>query len=311
LCVNTNVDQANCGGCGVACGSGYTCKGGHCIEGCAAGLLLCSAWAGYDAGALPADAATGDAAPSDAGTEASSPPLTCVDPSRDEFNCGGCGKVCAIDQACVATACTYGTSCRNLLQLKGPLGDGTYTIDPDGAGPIKPFAVYCAGMNTAAPKEYLNLVNTIESGFPGSNTIMAPGGGACGCATSPVTRYFTKVHLLVPSLVVDQADLTFSFLQDPSVSACWMTQAGACGSYLDTPYGLANDCMGGGDASATADVDLTGTPFSIDPSVMVQVAGYYPGGSYTFNATRTKLDETGGGYCGGTGPSGALQLKQN
>jgi hypothetical protein len=32
VCVDTDVDEANCGACGVTCGTGETCCGGGCID---------------------------------------------------------------------------------------------------------------------------------------------------------------------------------------------------------------------------------------------------------------------------------------
>ncbi|MFZ6186005.1 fibrinogen-like YCDxxxxGGGW domain-containing protein, partial [Nannocystis pusilla] len=69
-------------------------------------------------------------------------------------DCGGsCGKCglggscqsnsdCA-QQACVNNVCTLTKSCKELKQVNPSLGDGDYTIDPDGAGAIQPLGVHC------------------------------------------------------------------------------------------------------------------------------------------------------------------------
>ncbi len=314
-------------------------------RGCGAGLLLCPGWAGFDAGVLPIDAGTstdaatasdaatptdagasGDAASSsdsgalsDAAVEASVPlilpgPPTCVDPKSDVHNCGGCGVVCAADQACTANGCTYAANCLDLLTLKGPLVDGTYTLDPDGAGPVKPFAVYCSGMQTPAPKEYLTLVDSAESGMPDSNYVsdgntVTPGG--CTNCSSPFRRQFTRLRVDVATLVVDITDITFSFVVDPSIYSCWVGAGGVCGAWAVGPFASPDDCLAFNSATGKANVDLEGTGFSIDPSVVFTPTGFRPGGASTFNGPRTTVDVTGGGYCGGNSQAGPFLLKQD
>jgi hypothetical protein len=306
MCTNVQNDPANCGTCGNACGAGLACASGHCTTACLPGLIQCAATYGVDAGA---DSAIGmlDAAPVDAG-----PPI-CTNPQLDDRNCGACGVVCAASQTCLAGACAYPVSCADLAYRKGPLPDGKYTVDPDGAsGPIPPFPVYCAGMGGPNPKDYLELPDTFEGGATGSNVITVPPGNnppALGCLAGcqPITRYWTKVHINVSTLVVDATDLTFSFLLNPGAAACWQAQGGTCAGYLNDSYSAAVACSCGG-ALGGADVDLRGTQFSIDPSVSPALGGAGPSGSAAFGAARQTLDETGGGCCGGMGPSGPLKL---
>ncbi len=59
-CVDTSVDSANCGGCGVTCGDAETCSNGTCCGGTALGCR----------GA-------------------------CIDPLSDPDNCGACGIACS------------------------------------------------------------------------------------------------------------------------------------------------------------------------------------------------------------------------
>jgi hypothetical protein len=87
-CVDTNVDIANCGGCGNDCDGASdstahgapTCSGGHCGYVCYPGFADCNH--------LLSD-----------GCE--------VDLRSDQKNCGGCGKACdaAHGQPCVLGKC--------------------------------------------------------------------------------------------------------------------------------------------------------------------------------------------------------------
>jgi hypothetical protein len=75
-CVSTATDPANCGACGVACGSNQACAAGSCA--CTGGLTLCSG--------------------------------ACVDTQASGSNCGGCGSACPVGQVCNAGACSSGCS---------------------------------------------------------------------------------------------------------------------------------------------------------------------------------------------------------
>ena len=96
--VNIFTDPENCGGCGSACEAGQTCSSGSCQD----------PYGAFDPAAAPPSALS-----SDAGTpEKDGCPYgtircddACVDPSRDELNCGGCGSVCAEGEVCSASLC--------------------------------------------------------------------------------------------------------------------------------------------------------------------------------------------------------------
>ena len=310
-CADTTSDPQHCGGCGTVCAAGTQCKSSACESVCATGLLLCSAFAGYDAGVPVSDA--GDAAtdaPSDApidvaqeaAVDAAPPPLTCVDPQTDDHNCGGCGNECSTSQICAGATCGNAKSCHDLLVHKGPLADGDYTIDPDGTGPIKPFSVFCYGMNTPSPVEYLELQHSALTGEVNSNDIVIGGGGACPCPT--IIFQFTRVRINIATLTIIPSDHTFAFARDTSPASCWSGLGGAChGFYIGEQYGSAVDCAGGGSTSGGANVDLRGTGFTIDPSVAWVVNGFNPGGSSAFNTARDVLNASGGGFCGGNTPT--------
>ncbi|MFK7987845.1 MAG: hypothetical protein AB8I08_17640 [Sandaracinaceae bacterium] len=70
LCVRTDIDRTNCGGCGVVCPAGEVCDDGTCRGGCLSPRVIC------DDG--------------------------CVDPGSDPDHCGGC------DQPCPSGVCFSG-----------------------------------------------------------------------------------------------------------------------------------------------------------------------------------------------------------
>jgi hypothetical protein len=87
-CATTQTDNANCGGCGIKCGTAQVCEGGQCVLGCPAS----------DGGVQTLCAADG------------STPY-CADTQTSNANCGACGKACGNGQACSNGQCT--TNCGN------------------------------------------------------------------------------------------------------------------------------------------------------------------------------------------------------
>lgn len=335
-CVNLQGDPANCSACGNACAPGLFCSAGQCAFQCGTGLTACPPAASSSAGAvdagsviscgtacLPTSCGAGDASappPIDAGA-----PL-CVDPHLDDNNCGGCGVVCWAPQHCLAGSCVdpsscindggtcaYATSCANLAATHSGLPDGNYTIDVDGTGPLHPFGVYCLGMASGNPKDYLALPHNFGGGFGSSNftfvddvgngTGRCPSGGTIQCPN--FTRWWTAVHLVfvhtdggAPSIEIDPADLTFTSLSDPSTATaqCWASfPVGTCATFFDTPYGSANNCTFG--AFSNFDLDLGGTPFTFDPSTVFLLNGFLTEGNLGMSADCTSVAGTVTGDC--------------
>ncbi len=76
-CANTGTDNANCGACGHACGTGEVCSGSACALSC---------------GALTTCTPTGGAP-------------YCANTTTDNANCGACGHACGAGEACMGSAC--------------------------------------------------------------------------------------------------------------------------------------------------------------------------------------------------------------
>lgn len=109
-CVDTDSDESNCGGCGLACGAGQLCCAGICVGSdpshcgqscstCTAGSELCCAGAcvaidNDNCNACGFSCSTGDCCASG-----------CVDLAADSSNCGGCGMPCPSGQGCSQSHC--------------------------------------------------------------------------------------------------------------------------------------------------------------------------------------------------------------
>lgn len=108
-CVDTQGDDANCGGCGGFCTDGTQCQEGVCA--CPVGQTLCT---------------------------------TCVDTLLDDANCGGCGNACPAGQACFLGRC--GCADTSKLFCDGQCVDGT--DDPNNCGKcgnVCPAGESCVG----------------------------------------------------------------------------------------------------------------------------------------------------------------------
>jgi hypothetical protein len=244
-------------------------------------------------------------------------------------NGGACGA-CVANQACIpsSTACTLGmTSCAGGTQVcmdvgpgcaascdairlqTGNTNDGKYFIDPDGAGALQPFQVYCYGMAdmTKPAVDYLELVHSNDTGEPTSNFSRYAGGGYCQCMDD--YRYFTKVRLVysagaTPPLSI-QDDGVFSRTSLVSSPAS-CTSKQPCTNTYPPAYGVASDCVTENGASGTANIDLRGTPFAIDASASWTLSGYLPAGSYTPSSDHKTAAITGGGACGTNSPTNGI-----
>jgi len=76
LCVDTTMDDSNCGQCGHACSGGSSCSNSTCQ--CSGGMTLCSG--------------------------------VCVDTMTDNSNCGSCGAPCTGGSTCTSGTCQTQTT---------------------------------------------------------------------------------------------------------------------------------------------------------------------------------------------------------
>jgi hypothetical protein len=214
---------------------------------------------------------------------------------------------------------------RNCIDVKARLGaasDGVHWIDPDLDGSAyKPFRVFCGGMSTPTPVEYLELAHTSRaSDAPPMSNFSTYGMGAphaswtCDCGVA--TTLYSKLRIDPITLVISSADM-FAVFSDSTQLTCMQTNFGCPGI---SPYATAESCIAQHFAGGTANVDLRDTGFHIagtDASMFKRTEELDPGNGFTSEGTAVVDDTrkianiTGGGDCGGFGAVTGLQLAQD
>lgn len=131
-CVNTTENRNHCGGCGVVCAPGETCRDGRCTgcnPPCPDGQTCCG--------------------------------NSCVDVRSDPVNCGACGNTCASGDRCVNGACTG--QCRPGETLCGGACVNTQ-VDPNncgGCGNVCPGGQSCSGGRCSECQAGFQLCNGV------------------------------------------------------------------------------------------------------------------------------------------------------
>ena len=197
-------------------------------------------------------------------------------------------------------------TCADVRAADPTAADGQYTLVLQG----RTANVYCAGM-AATPKEYVTLPNTGSnvnySFFEGDHVdhryrwYLIPG-------TDAHTGY-SRIRIDPATLVVDRTDQAFTTLHSIGVSGYDWSNPSFKPVPRTMPYAQAGDCYNMWSARGRANVDLTGTDFAIHESVVFAVDGWAQNGSVSMNPARQVVKMTGGGWCGGAGPTGPLKLK--
>jgi hypothetical protein len=199
-----------------------------------------------------------------------------------------------------ASAAPVGKNCLDLMR-RGYPSLAFYEIEPQ-AGQV--FTVWCEG-----DRDYLPLCKTTGDNNFGQYTV----GGAVSGTT--VRTSYTRVRIDPQTLVIDVADMTFA-TSSGGVSGANNASTMALGS--------AYDCAGMGSQSGRANINLTGTPFTISKTLWF-AAGYGQAGSVSVDGKATQqlpptgmlsvtgksVTVTGGGFCGGAGPYGIYTTGYN
>jgi hypothetical protein len=183
-------------------------------------------------------------------------------------------------------------------KIAGSTTDGNYAISIGGKG----VSVWCHGLATSAPAEYLS----VASGSNYSTLIDHCTNGS----TTTVT--FTKVRLDLSPLAIDRTDLTFAMVTAdggaPTTDARFLRYAigGACDS---------SDLSSAGSVTGQGKLDLSGTGFQLAAGDMFVATGYMATCMAAISTDKLSATLLGGGYSGwcdvppiGPAPSGSNTL---
>ena len=206
-CANTQTDNANCGTCAHACGSGEVCNAGLCTLACGA-LSTCTPTnaSPYCANVQTDNAncgACGHACPSGQVCSAGACTITCgglstcsptnaspycANLQTDGANCGTCGHGCAAGQSCMSGSCqatcasnedVCGGTCTNTTYDPNNCGAcGTTCAFPQGSAACLGGNCVLAGCSTG----YLDCNHDSTDGCEVNKNTSAANCGACGAA---------------------------------------------------------------------------------------------------------------------------------
>jgi len=184
-CVDLASDEANCGECGNACGSGEVCSGSTCSAGCDPGLENCGGscvnlatsndhcGVCFNACAIRRHCEDSTCV-CDEGLEECSG--VCANLGTDPMNCGSCGVECGFGMDCVAASCTCGSGTVRCTS-------GECAPDDDGDGVCNTEDV-CPGLDDTTPLVFRNpgFVTTGDWTLAGGAVIdpTAPGSSTAG-----------------------------------------------------------------------------------------------------------------------------------
>jgi len=192
---------------------------------------------------------------------------------------------------CVRPPCKP-TSCYNLQREYKVDSDGEYKLQV-GSNLAK---IYCWGMNTKNPREYITLPTGGTENFsewflyeltdsrrcPSSNEEICRDGNCKNSLSAGLTR-FNKIRYLINSNRAQNDDFTFS--ETSYGNQISFGTAGDCYSDQGCPQGRFN-------------INLSGTNFRVSQNTSWGVSGFFTRVNVRFNSDRTQVNGRCGGYCG-------------
>jgi hypothetical protein len=146
-----------------------------------------------------------------------------------DATCGGSkGLKCDKDQACVGDKCVDAPgSCKEWLAKNNSAQNGTYLIDPDGAGGVAPFKTYC-DMGGGGFTLVMNVFDTLEDDMP--NSLDLPYAGwqqvKAGVWNKGVTEIYRQVGSGVSAAVAPSLVRTMWLKGASVLRACFVSEDG-------------------------------------------------------------------------------------
>uniref|UniRef100_A0A3B3V505 ADAM metallopeptidase with thrombospondin type 1 motif 9 n=1 Tax=Poecilia latipinna TaxID=48699 RepID=A0A3B3V505_9TELE len=203
-------------------------------------------------------------------------------------------KVCS-NPSC---ECNLPSSCLQIQSTSGPIPDSEHFLSVQG----KALKVYCAGMQTETPQEYITLTTGEEEnfseifGFRLNDPTQCPENGSrredCDCRrdyTAAGMTTFSKVRLDLRRMNVITTDWRFAFTRDGKSPVPFAT-AGDCYSLADCPQGRFR-------------INLSGTGFKVAEEITWISQGNYAVTRIQKSQDGSRVTGFCGGYCGKCTPS--------
>uniref|UniRef100_A0A8C6YVF9 ADAM metallopeptidase with thrombospondin type 1 motif 9 n=1 Tax=Nothoprocta perdicaria TaxID=30464 RepID=A0A8C6YVF9_NOTPE len=198
--------------------------------------------------------------------------------------------------------CELPRSCKDVKNLKGVTEDGEYFLQVKG----KTLKVYCSGMQTDSPKEYVTLVHGDAENFSEvygyrlHNPTECPYNGSrredCQCRkdyTAAGFSTFSKVRLDLNTMQIITTDLQFARTHDGR----------------PVPYATAGDCYSAAKCpQGRFSINLYGTGLSLTGMAKWLSQGNYAVSEIQKSPDGTKVVGKCGGYCGKCTPSSGTGL---
>ncbi|XP_037107672.1 A disintegrin and metalloproteinase with thrombospondin motifs 9 [Syngnathus acus] len=217
-------------------------------------------------------------------------------------------KKCSLDampetrKVCRNLSCHLPTSCQDVQHMKGVLTDGDHLLNIQG----NTLKVYCAGMQTENPREYITLTtgegeNFSEIfGFRLNDPSQCPSNQSrredCDCrrdyAASGFTT-FSKVRLDLNKMNIITTDWQFSLTPEGN----------------RVPFGTAGDCYSASQCpQGRFSINLSGTGFKVAADTLWTSQGNYAVADIRKSQDGSRVLGTCGGYCGKCTPAASSLL---
>uniref|UniRef100_A0A3B3BTR9 ADAM metallopeptidase with thrombospondin type 1 motif, 9 n=1 Tax=Oryzias melastigma TaxID=30732 RepID=A0A3B3BTR9_ORYME len=228
----------------------------------------------------------------------------CVSGDGQESNRCSVDAMPEAQKKCRKPNCHLPSSCLEITRMKGPLPDGEHFLSVQG----KALKVYCAGMQTEAPQEYITLTTGEGENFSEifafrlNDPTQCPANGSrreeCDCRrdyTAAGFTSFSKVRLDLRRMNIITADWQFASSHEGK----------------NVPFATAGDCYSAaGCPQGRFSINLSGTGLKLSEGISWISQGNYAVISIHKSQDGSRVSGTCGGYCGKCTPSsdGALPV---
>ncbi|XP_065811119.1 A disintegrin and metalloproteinase with thrombospondin motifs 9-like [Labrus bergylta] len=228
--------------------------------------------------------------------------VQCVSADGQQSNKCSLGAVPEARKICRNPNCNFPSSCLDVQSMNGPLPDSEHVLNIQG----KSIKVYCAGMQTEAPQEYISLTTGEGENFSEifafrlNDPTQCPANGSrredCDCRrdyTAAGVTTFSKVRLDLSNMNIITTDWQFAFTREGK----------------RVPFATAGDCYSGARCpQGRFRINLSGTGFKVADDVSWVSQGNYAVADVQKSQDGSRVSGMCGGYCGKCTPSSGSSL---